>query len=99
MTLAERQLLREILERGLAQTAQAKVFAFGSRVEGNARADSDLDLVVIASAPIPIGVLESLREDFEQSNLPYRIDLLDQAQIPAAIRDSIQKLKQIQVYP
>lgn len=47
---------------------------FGSRAKGTARDLSDLDLVLRASiAPID---LAKLRSAFEESNLPYKVDLV-----------------------
>ena len=53
------------------------VWAFGSRVGGKARKYSDLDLVVVGSEPIPNDVYDRLIEDFDDSDLPIRVDLLD----------------------
>jgi predicted nucleotidyltransferase len=53
------------------------VWAFGSRASGNAREFSDLDLVVVGSESIPNDVYDKLIEDFDDSDLPIRVDLLD----------------------
>jgi predicted nucleotidyltransferase len=64
----------EILRRRIPDRT---VWAFGSRVGGKARKYSDLDLVIIGSEPIPKDIYDSLVEDFDESELPIRIDLLD----------------------
>ena len=53
------------------------VWAFGSRAGGKARKYSDLDLVVVGSEPIPNDIYDQLVEDFDESELPIRVDLLD----------------------
>ena len=53
------------------------VWAFGSRAGGKARKYSDLDLVVVGSEPIPNYIYDQLVEDFDESELPIRVDLLD----------------------
>ena len=53
------------------------VWAFGSRVDGKARKYSDLDLVIVGSEPIPKDIYDKLIEDFDDSELPIRVDLLD----------------------
>ena len=53
------------------------VWAFGSRVAGNARPYSDLDLVVIGDIPLPPLALRTLKDAFEESDLPFRVDILD----------------------
>ncbi len=54
-----------------------EVRAFGSRVTGGARAYSDLDLAIIGDAPLGIVRLGLLREAFEESDLPIRVDVID----------------------
>jgi len=53
------------------------VWVFGSRANGKARKNSDLDLVVHGSEAIPNDVYRQLVEDFDESDLPIRVDLLD----------------------
>lgn len=50
-------------------------YAFGSRVTGKHQPFSDLDLCYIE--PIPLAVLGNIREDFEKSNLPFTVDLIE----------------------
>ena len=67
------------------------VWAFGSRVGGKARKYSDLDLVVVGSEPIPSDIYDKLIEDFDDSELPIRIDLLDWNRIDDNFKPYIQK--------
>lgn len=56
---------------------QAQVWAFGSRVKGTARQTSDLDLCIDNGAPLPLETVAHLRDAFAESNIPYRVDVLD----------------------
>jgi type I restriction enzyme S subunit len=60
-----------------------EVRAFGSRVTGRAWRYSDLDLVVMGDAPLPALTLAHLRADFEDSDLPFRVDVLEARDLPA----------------
>lgn len=51
--------------------------AFGSRVGGSPKAYSDLDLALVGPAKLEPSVMESLREAFEESDIPFRVDILD----------------------
>lgn len=56
-----------------------EVWAFGSRVKQTAKPYSDLDLAVITDQPLALGVLAALREAFSESDLPWKVDILDWA--------------------
>ena len=55
------------------------VSAFGSRVTGRAKRHSDLDLALQGEQPLDWRQLASLREAFEESDLPFRVDVVDWA--------------------
>ncbi|MEA3307616.1 MAG: nucleotidyltransferase domain-containing protein [Elusimicrobiota bacterium] len=55
----------------------AEVRAFGSRVRGNYKDWSDLDLALISEKKLPPATIENLNMDFAESDLPFRIDILD----------------------
>lgn len=52
---------------------KTEVMAFGSRAKGTARKFSDLDLVFVSE--IDRRELAKLRNAFEDSDLPYKVDL------------------------
>ena len=54
-----------------------EVRVFGSRVKWTAKEYSDLDLAIVGSKPFGLRLMRKLREAFEDSYLPIRIDLLD----------------------
>ncbi|VGO11676.1 hypothetical protein PDESU_00221 [Pontiella desulfatans] len=68
----------------------AEIRVFGSRVQGNAKPWSDLDLVIIGNKKLELGALGDLREAFEESDLPIRIDVLDWHSISSEFRKVIQ---------
>ena len=70
-----------------------EVWAFGSRVNGTAKETSDLDLVVIGENSLDFQTLGALRDDFSESNLPYKVDLVDWAKIGETFREIIRKDK------
>ena len=54
-----------------------EVRVFGSRVRGTAKPFSDLDLAVMTGTPLDIFRLASLKEAFVESDLPFKVDVLD----------------------
>ncbi|MDO4693875.1 MAG: nucleotidyltransferase domain-containing protein [Eikenella sp.] len=68
-------LVRQILQRHVPQYA---VWAFGSRSKGTAKPYSDLDLAVITTdQPLPLSVHADLADAFSESDLPWKVDLVD----------------------
>lgn len=68
---------------------QARVVFFGSRVKGNAEKYSDLDVAVRCLEKIPLDVLSRLNEVFAQSDLPYKVDLVDYQRVDKEFREII----------
>lgn len=90
LSLPQRYLekVRAILSRVVPNY---EVWAYGSRVTGEAHDASDLDLVLYD--PIeperPCSALHDLRETFVESDLPIRVDVMDWARIPESFRQEI----------
>ena len=81
--LAEvRRLLR-------AHLPGCRVCAFGSRVTGKARRFSDLDLAVMTEMPLDWRALETLKDAFAESDLPFMVDVLDWAITAETFRRAI----------
>ena len=67
-----------IVEHILAEhVPECEVRVFGSRATWNARDASDLDLVIVGDEPLPRRTLTMLKEAFEESRLPMRVDVID----------------------
>jgi len=74
---------------------EAVVYAFGSRVALNAKPHSDLDLVVVGQEKIPIHRMHLLEEAFAESDLPFRVDILDWHAISDDFREHIVKCREV----
>ena len=68
------EIVRELLA---AHAAECEVLAFGSRVNGTSTRTSDLDLALRGAARLGIARIALLKEVFEESTLPFRVDLVD----------------------
>jgi len=54
-----------------------KIFIFGSRATGKARKFSDYDIGVEGKKPVVWETMALAKEAFEESDLPFRVDLVD----------------------
>jgi type I restriction enzyme S subunit len=70
-----------------------EVWAFGSRVRGTSKPYSDLDLAVISNTPLPLKISALLADDFSESDLPWRVDVVDWATTSAKFRTIIEQEK------
>jgi predicted nucleotidyltransferase len=67
-----------------------EVWAFGSRVTGSVKPFSDLDLAIIGSTPLPAPILADLKDAFSESDLPFKVDLVDWAETQKNFRKIIE---------
>ena len=68
----------EIINKILSDNIKSgKVYAFGSRYKWTNRDFSDLDLAIDINRKMSINEIENLKYDFEESNLSYRVDVID----------------------
>jgi predicted nucleotidyltransferase len=65
----------------IASLPEAKIYLFGSRARGEASAFSDIDIAIESTYPID-DRLSSLRDTIENSNIPWKVDLVDLAKAP-----------------
>src|SRR6218665_3984648 len=65
-------------------------WGFGSRDKWLARDSSDIDLCIRAAAALSFEQMGLLREAFEESNLPYKVDVVDWTMASAAFREIIE---------
>ena len=69
------QIVQDILQEHLP--AGVKVRVFGSRAKWSTRDASDLDLALEGETKLERSLLVSLADAFENSDLPYRVDVVD----------------------
>ncbi len=83
----------EMVLRLVAETLpdSVMVWAYGSRVNGNAYDGSDLDLVLRSAdlQEVPYSSLSRFREALTESNLPIFVDVHDWARLPASFHERI----------
>lgn len=68
-----------------------EVRAFGSRVTWTAKDHSDLDLAVVGAGTLDADTLRLLKEAFEESDLPFRVDVIDWHAISENFRKVVEK--------
>ncbi len=84
----ELDIVRTILAR---HVPEREVRAFGSRVSGPAKKFSDLDLAVMGETSISSSILADLEEAFRESDLPFKVDVVEWATTKENFRRIIER--------
>lgn len=69
----------------------AKLYAFGSRVDGTAQTSSDLDVVLKANNKVSMSDIINIKELLKASPLSFSVDIMDWHGLGEGFRNSIQK--------
>ncbi len=87
LTARQRRAVLRLIQACLPHT---EVWAYGSRVKRTSRSSSDLDLVAFAVGGQQRQVA-TLREAFDESDLPFRVDVLVWDDVPESFREEIRR--------
>ena len=68
----------------------AQVWVFGSRATGKARPFSDLDLLLTQPPKLNWAQRAALRDGFEASRLPFRVDVVESAGLAFGMAERIE---------
>jgi len=79
-----KQILRE-------HVPEYEVWVFGSRVKGTAKSYLDLDLALVGREKLKFKCLYELREAFQESELPIRVDVIDWQATSDGFKNVIEK--------
>lgn len=82
------QQLHQLIKNHIGDL-KVKVYLFGSRAKGKQRITSDVDLAFLPLGKLPVNFFTELRELLEESNLPYRVDIVDLSQTDQTFREKI----------
>jgi len=83
----ELKLVKQILKHCIPGI---KVQAFGSRTKHTAKSYSDLDLAVMTDQPLSLHQGAMLTDAFEESDLPYKVDIVAWSTLSENFRKLIQ---------
>lgn len=89
------ELLKDCITKHLAPDQKLTVWIFGSRAIGKARRYSDIDLLLEAMPPLENRQKYRMQDTLEDSDLPYKVDLVRMGEIYAPYRDTILREKSL----
>jgi predicted nucleotidyltransferase len=87
LTIEQISLVNRIIHNYIPN---CEISVFGTRATGKAKKYSDLDLVLKTPDVITPSTMLNLKEDFTESDLPFRVDILDWKAISDEFKNAIQ---------
>lgn len=88
LTMDQLEIVKTILKDILPE---CEVRAFGSRVKGMHKPHSDLDLAIYSKDQLPLNVIFRLADAFEESILPFRVDVVDYQRVSPSFQQIIDR--------
>jgi predicted nucleotidyltransferase len=87
--------IKEIIFRFL-NPKEYQVFIFGSRATGKAKKYSDYDVGIWGKKPVPSQIIVLIEEAFEESDLPYKVDIVDFSLVSSKFKKiALSKIKKL----
>ena len=87
----ELEIVQDILREHLPPNV--KVWVFGSRASWTTKDSPDIDLALEGSGKIDRKVRGALMDAFEDSDLPYTVDVVDMNQVSSKFRQLVESKK------
>jgi predicted nucleotidyltransferase len=94
LPISQIEAVKRILRK---HVPNCEVRVFGSRVRGGAKPWSDLDLALVGDEVLEQHILYAVKEAFEESDLPIRVDVLDWHSISKEFQEVIHSFYEVLV--
>lgn len=88
----EINIIKDILKNHIHE---GEVYIFGSRVRGNNKKFSDIDLAVNINRKLSLSEISAIKDDFDESDLIYMADIIDYNSISEEFKNIIDSNKKI----
>ena len=90
LRISYKKILISIIRKYLSE---CKIYLFGSRARKTHSVGSDVDLAVDAGQKVDFRILRKIKDDIEESNIPYFVDIIDLHNVSEEFKESIEKDK------
>lgn len=90
ITPAQWKIVFDILQK---HVPNKEIFAFGSRARHTEKPYSDLDLIIVSDSSLPLSQLAAIEHAFSESDLPFKVDIIDSTAITPQFHEQIKTEK------
>lgn len=87
LSARELEIVQRIVE---THVPGLEVWVFGSRAGGRRKPWSDLDLAIVSQSRLAHALMTAIEWDFEESDLPFKVDVTDLAAVSPEFRSRIE---------
>lgn len=87
LSIEQRNIINRILD---ARLPGREAMAFGSRATSSAKPYSDLDIAIMGDEPFDLRTMALLKDAFAESDLPFRVDVVQWCKISPEFKKIIQ---------
>ncbi len=90
LNIQQQKIISEMIIKPFS-SKNAEVFVFGSRARGTHHPFSDLDILYIENPENPIddNFISQIKENLENSDLPFKVDLVNKNRVAKSYQKSI----------
>ncbi len=77
----------DIILKNISSELIVEIFLFGSFAQNKARMSSDVDVCLKSEKKIDYKILSKIKSDLHDSNIPYKVDLVDFHNLDQSFKD------------
>ena len=70
---------------------RVRIYLFGLWARGEARCESDVDIAIEGDDRLKASKISALRDFFEESTIPYRVDVVDMRRASEELKEEIRR--------
>jgi uncharacterized protein len=89
------KVLKQKIQQVFGENTDLKVYIFGSRASGKNKQNSDIDLAFKSKSPDLNLKIQKLKNELEESSIPYKCDLVNWDEIIQDYLPSVKKYKKL----
>lgn len=89
MQIIDEQTKRKIIAIISALMPDVKIYLFGSRARGTNGPFADIDLALDGGKELPVADVDEIKSMFKESNIMYKIDIVDLHSVTELMRNEI----------
>ena len=77
--------------KNVLQSDDFQMYLFGSFAQNKSAPSSDIDIAITSTQPLAAYALALVRDQLEESTIPYHVDIVDLRQVNEKLREAVQR--------